>query len=174
MKKIILFIFFLLVGHCLKAQFALTPDGLKNVNDITSNTIVIKHSGISKEKLSDGYRNYAKVYSENKRGLSFFDNESGHFMIKFDRVGRFGTTAVKTGSTSFTLLFVFKDGLTEIQVRDFKLHRIGLFKGDAKQTIFSKKGKLSREGKILKPMVEREVNSHFNEIVNTVSSLISL
>jgi hypothetical protein len=60
-------------------------------------------------------------------------------MLRFERVGRFGTTTVKTGSVSFSLLFVIQDESVTVMARDFRLYRIGLFKGDAKQYIYTKK-----------------------------------
>jgi hypothetical protein len=174
MKKLILLALSLLAGNFANAQLALTPEGLMNAKDMSTITITIEDSGVSKEKLFEAYKNYAEEYSATKRGLTVFDNESDGFMIKFVHVGHFGTTAVKTGSASFVLLFKFEDGAAEIQVRNFKLSRIGLFKSESRQYIYSDKGKLTREGKILKPMVEREVNLHYNDIVGTVSSLIEL
>jgi hypothetical protein len=174
MKKIILLTMSLFVGNCISAQFSVTPDGLMNADDITADAVTIEYPGVSKEKLYGAYKDYAEEYSEKRRGLSFFDNESSGFMIKFVNVGRFGTTAIKTGSASFVLLFIFKDGAAVIQARDFKLNRISLFEGEAKQYIYTEKGKLSRDGKILKPMVEKEINTHFSDIVDTVSSLIAI
>jgi hypothetical protein len=174
MKKIVLLLTMVLIVHNISAQFVVTPNGLMTENNETANVITIEYAGVLKEKLYKTYKEYAKTYSEKRRELSFFDNESNGFMIKFINVGRFGTTAVKTGSTSFVLLFMFKDELVEIQARDFSLRRISLFQGEAKQYVYTKKGKLSRSGKILKPMIEREVNIHFNDIVNTVSSLIAI
>ncbi|MDR1407855.1 MAG: hypothetical protein LBJ23_07405 [Tannerella sp.] len=174
MKKIVLIsILSLLVGHCIKAQIAVTPDGLMNADDITTREVIIKYPGVQKEKLIDVYRGCVKTYSERGRNLSFFDGEDG-LMIKFAGVGRFGTGAVKTGSASFTLLFMFKDESVMIQARDLKLRRIGLFKGEARQYIYTEKGKVSRQGEILKPMVEREINAHFREIVDTAGSLIAI
>ncbi|MDR2120111.1 MAG: hypothetical protein LBP64_04460 [Tannerella sp.] len=177
MKKsntVILILSLLLAGHCVKAQFAVTPDGLMNANDLTADIVTVKYPGVPKEKLLEVYKNYARTYSAKKRGLSCFDNQSDGFMIKFTRVGRFGIHAVKAGSASYVLLFIIKDGSVEIRARDFKLHRISLFEGESRQYVYTKEGKLSSHGKILKPVIEREVNAHFNEIVDMAGSFIDL
>jgi hypothetical protein len=145
-----------------------------NRDDITTNAVIIKYQGTAREDLLETYRDYAETYSKKRRGLSFFDNGQDGFMIKFVNVGRFGTHMVKTGSASFVLLFSFEDETVIIRAQNLKLSRISLYQGGAKQYIYTKRGRLSRHGKFLKPMVEREVNLHFDDIVETVSSLIAI
>ena len=174
MKKMIFVSMILLVSHCTKAQLVITPEGLMNANNPESSTITLRYPGVSKEKIRSSYLEYAKLYTEGKRPVSFFENENQGFMIRLSRVGRFGTTNIKTGSVSFSLLFIFDEETATIMIRDFALSRIGLHQGDAHQHIYNSKGQITRAGKILKPMVEREVNHHYNEIVSTASSILAL
>jgi hypothetical protein len=172
--RFILLILMLLGANCVSAQFVVTPNGLRSAVDTATNAVVIRYPKVAKKDLYKTFREYAESYSEKRQGLSFFDNEQNGFMIKFVGVGRFGTGTVKTGHASFSLLFIFEDEAVTIQAQSLKLSRIALFQGGAKQYIYTKKGKLSRQGKILKPMVEREVNTHVYDIADTASTLLAI
>jgi hypothetical protein len=174
MKKMIFVSLILFVAHCANAQLAITPEGLMNAQEPESSTITFEYPGVSEEKIRSTYLKYAKQYAEGRRSVSLFENDSHDFMVRFSRVGRFGTSGIKTGSASFSLLFIFEEETVTIIIRDFVLSRIGLHEGDARQYIYTSKGRISRAGKILKPMVEREVNHHYAAIVGTASSMLEL
>ncbi|MDR1274234.1 MAG: hypothetical protein LBK12_06750 [Odoribacteraceae bacterium] len=172
MKKTVLLIILLLAAYWIQAQIAVTFNGLRNANDITSSEIIIKCPGITKEKLLDAYKESAKAYAERSRNMSFLDGENG-IVIRFSGVGRFGTGMVKTGNATFSLLFTFEDEVVVVEGRDLKLRRIGLVKGEgSRQYIYTRKGRLG--SKTLKRMVEREVNTHLNQITETANLLIAV